>query len=148
MHPEDLLSPAEFQQLLIACKTSRERAMLLLLGGVGLRVSEVAGLKIEDLDIPAAYLYIRPDNSKGKKQRTCILSEAVIEALSNNAENRTSGFVFEGRHSGHISTRQIETILNEIATRAELQTTKSGRKSHYTALAAPQFRYLDTRSRN
>ncbi|MGD0952440.1 MAG: tyrosine-type recombinase/integrase [Methanotrichaceae archaeon] len=127
MHPEDLLSPAEFLQLLIACKTSRERAMLLLLGGVGLRVSEMAALKIEDLDIPAAYLYVRPENGKGEKARTCVLSATVIEALINYIEGRTEGYVFEGRHSGHISTRQIETILDEIATHAGLQNTKSGR---------------------
>ena len=125
MHPEDFLSPTEFGQLIAACRTSREKALLFLLGGVGLRVSEVAGLEISDLDIPANYLYVA---GKGKKSRTCVMSQAVIEAMVEHLQGRTEGFVFVGRHWGHISTRQIETILDEIALRAGIQSTKSGRK--------------------
>lgn len=128
MHPEDFLSPDEFQQLLASCRTSRERALLYVLGGVGLRVSEAAGLEIPDLDVSTGYIYIRAENGKGHKQRTCVLAPPVSEALIEYLQGRSGGYVFEGRQSGHISSRQIETILDEIAARADLQRTKSGRK--------------------
>lgn len=71
---QDFLSPEEFHKLLSASQKERDRTMLLLLGGVGLRVREAASLKIEDLDMPAGYLYVRAEVGKGKKSRTCVLS--------------------------------------------------------------------------
>jgi len=128
MRAEDFLNPEEFHLLLSACQEKRDRTMLMVLGGVGLRVSELAGLKIEDLDMPTGYLYVRPEVGKGKKSRTCVLSDTVIEALNGHIGSRMAGYVFEGRQNGHISTRQIETILDEIAVRAGIQNTRAGRK--------------------
>ena len=50
MHPEDFLSLEEWHCLLKATQSTREAALLWLLGGAGLRVSEVAALKVEHLD--------------------------------------------------------------------------------------------------
>jgi integrase len=50
MHPEDFLSLEEWHRLLAAAPTSREAAILWLMAGCGLRVSEVAALKVEHMD--------------------------------------------------------------------------------------------------
>ena len=50
MHPEDFLSIDEWHALLKAAQSPREAAILWLLGGAGLRVSEVQALKVEHLD--------------------------------------------------------------------------------------------------
>lgn len=121
MRPEDFLSPEEFHQLLAACEDSRENALLMLLAGVGLRVSEVAALKIEDTRPQDGYLYVRQEVGKGKKARTCVVPKAVFEALSIHLQGREKGYVFEGKQDDHISPRQIQRILDDIAIRAQLQ---------------------------
>jgi len=79
MHPEDFLSLDEWHRLLAAATTPREAALLWLMAGCGLRVSEVAALKVEHLDGPGGYLHVV--NGKGGRQRTSILPRSVLEAL-------------------------------------------------------------------
>jgi integrase len=119
MHPEDFLSLDEWHKLLAAASTSREAALLWLLAGCGLRVSEAAALKVEHLDGPGGYLHVV--NGKGGKQRTSILPKPVLDALEVHLQGRTGGYVFEGRDQGHISTRQIQRLLDEAAERAGIQ---------------------------
>ena len=73
MHPEDFLTLEEWHRLLAATPTPRDAAVLWLMAGCGLRVSEAAALKVEHLDSPGGYLHIV--NGKGGKQRTSILPE-------------------------------------------------------------------------
>jgi integrase len=50
MHPEDFLSLEEWHRLLAAAPKKREKALLWLMAGCGLRVSEAVTLKVEHLD--------------------------------------------------------------------------------------------------
>ena len=79
MHPEDFLTLEEWHRLLAAATTPRDAALLWLMAGCGLRVSEAAALKVEHLDSPGGYLHIV--NDKGGMQRTSILPKPVLEAL-------------------------------------------------------------------
>jgi integrase len=54
------------------------------------------------------------------------LHKAVIEALEAYLRVKEKGYVFEGRQDGHISTRQIQRILDDIAGRAGLQDIRKG----------------------
>jgi integrase len=96
------------------------------MAGVGHRVSEAASLRIEDLKPQDGYLFIRPEVGKGKKARTCVLPNAVSESLLAYLQSREKGYIFEGRQGGHISTRQIQRILDDIAERAGLQDVREG----------------------
>ena len=78
MHPEDFLSLEEWHRLLTVAPTTRETALLWLMAGCGLRVSEVAALKVEHLDRAGGYLHVV--NGKGGKQRTSILPKPVQDA--------------------------------------------------------------------
>lgn len=122
MHPEDFLSLEEWHRLLAAAPAPRNAALLWLMAGCGLRVSEVAAMKVEHLDGPGGYLHVV--NGKGGKQRTSILPEPVLDALNAHLQGRDKGYIFEGRDLGHISTRQIQRLLNEAAENAGLQETK------------------------
>jgi integrase/recombinase XerD len=124
MHPEDFLTLKEWHRLLAAAPTPRDAALLWLMAGCGLRVSEVAALKIEHLDGPGGYLHVV--DGKGGKQRTSILPKPVLDALQAHLQWRKSGYIFEGRDQGHISTRQIQRLLNEAAEKAGLQETRPG----------------------
>ena len=125
MHPEGFLSLDEWHRLLAAAPTPREAALLWLMAGCGLRVSEVASLKVEHLDSPGGYLHVV--NGKGGRQRTSILPRSVLEALEAHLQGRAEGYVFEGRDQGHISTRQIQRLLDRAAEEAGLQETRPGK---------------------
>jgi len=92
---------------------------------VGLRVSEVAALKVEHLDGAGGYLHVV--NGKGGKQRTSIFPKPVIDALDAHLQGKDSGYIFEGRDQGHISTRQIQRLLDEAAEKAGLQEIRMGK---------------------
>lgn len=74
------LSPTEVERLLAAPVgedpfACRDRAMLELLYATGLRVSELVGLKLEDLQLDVGYLFAF---GKGSKRRIVPLGEAAI----------------------------------------------------------------------
>lgn len=78
------LSPAEVERLLAAPTGAdplerRDRAMLELLYATGLRVSELVGLRLPDLQLDAGYL--RP-LGKGSKQRIVPLGETAQAELA------------------------------------------------------------------
>ena len=57
MHP-DFLTLEEWHRLLAAARNPRDAALLWLMAGCSLRVSEVAALKVEHLDGPGGYLHV------------------------------------------------------------------------------------------
>jgi len=119
MRPQDFLTRGEFGRLKDACKDERELAIVMTLGGTGMRVNELCNLKIEDLDLDNNYIHI--EIAKGGRPRTVVTPEPAIDALQAYLHGKTSGYVFLGRQSGHISTRQVQRILDGIAKRAGLQ---------------------------
>ena len=125
MHPEDFLSLEEWHILLETASTPREIALLWLLGGVGVRVSEATTLKIEHLDQAGGFIHVV--DGKGGKQRTCIIPRPAAEAIEVYLQGRINGYVFEGRNNGHISSRQVQRLLDKIAEKANLQAIRPGK---------------------
>ena len=68
---------------------SRDRAVLEVLYGCGLRLSEVTGLEIADVDLSHGFLKV---TGKGRKQRIVPLGEPAAEALRNYFEVRRNFF--------------------------------------------------------
>ena len=124
MEPEKFLTPTEFNALLKAAKDDRERCILLLLAGAGLRVGEMTLIRAEDIDLQKGYLHILAANSKSKKPRTVVLLPQVTEAVAKQLAGRSKGWLFPSYREGHISSRQVQNILDGIASRAGLQDVK------------------------
>jgi integrase len=124
MEPEKFLTPAEFTALLKAAKDDRERCFLLLLAGAGLRVGEMTQIQAEDIDFPKGYLHIQAAKSKSKKPRTVVLLPRVVEFVRRQLAGRSKGWLFPSYRGGHISSRQVQNILDGIAKRAGLQEVK------------------------
>lgn len=74
-----ILSREEVKALLGAARTLRHRALLAILYGAGLRVSEVTQLKVADLDARRHVLWVR--QGKGRKDRQTLLSAKLLELL-------------------------------------------------------------------
>jgi integrase/recombinase XerD len=124
MEPEKFLIPAEFNSLLKVAKDDRERCILLLLAGAGLRVGEMTQIKAEDIDFSRGYLHVQAINAKFNKPRTVVLLPQVAEVLQKQLDGRSKGWLFLSYREGHISSRQVQNILDGIATRAGLQEVK------------------------
>jgi integrase/recombinase XerD len=75
-----ILSKAEVKSLLEAPGNLKHRAMLATMYGAGLRVSEVAKLKVSDLDRERRVIWVR--GGKGHKDRQVMLAESLREVLA------------------------------------------------------------------
>jgi integrase len=124
MEPEKFLTHSEFNALIKAAKDDRERCILLLLAGAGLRVGEMTQINAEDIDFNKGYLHVPAINAKFKKPRTVVLLPQVARAISKLLAGRTKGWLFPSYRDGHISSRQVQNILDDIATTAGLQEVK------------------------
>lgn len=73
------LTEEELDMLFRACKSSRDRAMVMVMLRCGLRVAEVAGISLGDIDLRRRRLVIH--DGKGRKGRIVYLSDDVLLAL-------------------------------------------------------------------
>lgn len=73
------LTEEELHVLFRACKSPRDRAMLMLMLRCGLRVAEVAGLSLGDIDLRRRRLFIH--DGKGRKGRVVYVSDDALLAL-------------------------------------------------------------------
>ena len=96
---------------------SRDRAIFELLYGCGVRVSELAGLNLEDLDRTERWLRVR---GKGRKQRQVPLpgkaAEALERYLSERPVVRDEPAVFLNHRRARLSDRGIRGIVKLYAT--------------------------------
>ncbi len=100
----------------------RDRAMLETMYGGGLRVSELVGLNLTDLDRGSKVVRVR---GKGNKQRLCPLHEGVIEAIDRWMEGRAvilakskrpaPEALFLNFRGGRLTTRSVARHLAKYA---------------------------------
>lgn len=97
-------------------KEKRDKAIIELLYGSGLRLMEVVGLSIEDLDLAAAFVTVL---GKGNKQRQVPLGRLCIKALNEWLAEHPSitntGALFPSKNGKPISPRTIQKRLKDIA---------------------------------
>ena len=74
-----ILTREEIQQIFEHASTLKAKTMLMIVYSFGLRVSEVAELKISDIDSKRMQVFVR--QGKGKKDRYTILSKTALETL-------------------------------------------------------------------
>ncbi|MEX0991381.1 MAG: tyrosine recombinase XerC [Actinomycetota bacterium] len=95
----------------------RDRAVLELLYGSGLRVGEVAGLTVGGIDLPRARVRVR---GKGDKVREVPLSDPAVEALAAylrhartfvEKKDPDSEALFFNRKGKPVSTRDLRAML-------------------------------------
>ena len=127
----DVLSHAEVTRLVespddthIMCW--RDRAMLEVLYGAGLRVSELTGLTLTDLDLDEGLLLVF---GKGGKQRLVPIGGAAVRALRRYLSGvrgqldrgRSAGHVFLNARGEPISRQSVWNLVKAAARRAGVQ---------------------------
>lgn len=86
---ENLLSVYDIQVLYNTCETMRERAMLGLLYGCGLRRLEAQRLNVTDVHFRSSMLYVR--EGKGGRKRSIPISRSVLKDLKDYYYNERPG---------------------------------------------------------
>ncbi|HMQ09732.1 MAG TPA: tyrosine-type recombinase/integrase [Oligoflexia bacterium] len=107
----ELLYQAKFKE-----KTqTRDKAILELLYGSGLRVSELVALNWLDIDLKTAEVKVL---GKGKKQRIIPISKPALEHLlemRNQKASQTVSSVFNNMRGQRLTTRGVFYVLNQLA---------------------------------
>lgn len=106
----------EVMALLRAASNPRDRALVVLLYGAGLRVSEVVGLELGSIYLDAGLIRVL---GKGNKERVVPIGQEVIDAVRRYIEEdrpkrlggKTSDHLFPGRGGRGKLTRQAAFAL-------------------------------------
>ncbi len=103
----------------------RDRAILEVLYGAGLRVSEVANLDVHDLDLANRQVRV---TGKGDKTRICLFGDPGRDALRRYLEDGRPSLVtgaqaalFVNRSGGRLTARSIQTIVRNAGMQAALR---------------------------
>lgn len=90
----------------------KHKAILTLTYSVGLRVSEIINLKIQDIDSKRMLIHIK--NAKGKKDRIVPLSKTVLELLREYwKEYKPTNYLFNGQSSEKYSVGSCQKIYKK-----------------------------------
>jgi len=103
-----VLSPDEITRLIAGAKNLYHRTILLTLYGAGLRRSELAHLKVCDID--SQRMVLRVEQGKGGRDREVPLSPTLLTALREYYRwMRPQTYLFPGTHNGWRADRPITT---------------------------------------
>jgi integrase/recombinase XerD len=121
-----VLSRDEVARLLNATTSLKHQAALSVAYGAGLRVGEVAMLKVRDID--SERMLLRVERGKGGRYRNAMLSPDLLNLLRQWWQDghrqgvlHREGWLFPGQHAlKPISTRQLYRVVVEAAQAAEI----------------------------
>lgn len=114
-----VLGREEVRRFLEALPTPKHRAIAFVLYSTGLRVSECARLKVEDIDVELAQIHVR--QGKGRKDRYVMLSPVLEGVLAEYMKTeRPHDWLFPAGHRRDrpITVRTIQRQISHAARRA------------------------------
>ena len=117
------IGAVDMEKLRKACKNEKERAIIEVFYSTGCRVSELAHLKISDIDFNSKEVHLF---GKGKKHRTSYLNARAIVALQAywDARKGESQYVICASRQPYdrpLSVREYERKLKELKNRAGVE---------------------------
>lgn len=116
----EYITPDEAQRLLQACSNVKHKAIIMLLYGCGLRVSEVINLKPSHID--SSRMVIQIIQGKGKKDRLVQLPEKTLALLRQYyLAYRPKVYLFNGQFDLQYSERSINQFLKKYAALAGIK---------------------------
>lgn len=117
------LSDEEQEMIICACDNERDRAIIDVLSGTGMRVSELVSLDRSDVDFNTGELIVF---GKGSKERYCFLTGKAKVHLKWYLDSRTDDnpalFVTAKEPHTRITKNGIEYVLRHIAKRTGIET--------------------------
>jgi len=97
----------------------RDKAILEFLYSTGARVSELVGLKIEDIDLIGGITKV---SGKGRKERLLPIGEPAILAIKSYLDKRKDNcpYLFINRRFTKLSDRAVRNIINKFINKASV----------------------------
>lgn len=113
------LNKDEVKKILGVVENLKHKAILSLLYGCGLRLSELINLEINNIDSKNGVINIY--QAKGKKDRQVMLPQTVLPLLRDYFKLcRPKLFLFEGQSGLQYSPRSVQIVLKEAAAKAKI----------------------------
>jgi integrase len=116
------ISPAEFEALIDSVK-GRDRLIIKLLAGTGLRISELTRLKKSDLDLDDRLIRLQAHKTKARKYRDVVIPAPLVPELRRWVKSFDhSEYVFPGQGiATPMAASRVRQIVHEGAMRADIQ---------------------------
>jgi site-specific recombinase XerD len=109
----------DIKKIFNATTNLKHNTMLKLCYGMGLRLSEIINLKIEDIDSQNMQVFI--EKSKGKKDRYVNLPQTILGQLREYyKEYRPKKYLFEGQTGGQYSRRSAQQVFKNALQKAKI----------------------------
>lgn len=106
------ISPRDMKKLFEATTNLKHNTLLRLCYGMGLRVSELVGLKLAHIDSGTMQVHIV--RGKGKKDRYVNLPESILAQLRMYVkEYKPKEYLFEGQYGGPYTARSAQTVFKQ-----------------------------------
>ncbi len=104
------LNAREIKKIINSTENIKHRLIIKLCYGMGLRVSEIVALKVEDIDSSAMKVLIA--QAKGKKDRYVNLPDSILSELREYYKiYRPKKYLFEGSGSEQYSKRSAQSVF-------------------------------------
>jgi integrase/recombinase XerD len=120
-HIPTVLTKEEIKKLFSVVSNKKSKLMLTLIYAIGLRVSELTNLKVEDLNFNEKIGHVR--QGKGRKDRVFNIPENLFEELKKQVTSQKENnqeYLFSGS-KGNLSTRNIQKIVTNATKKAEIE---------------------------
>ncbi|MCF8278475.1 MAG: tyrosine-type recombinase/integrase [Flavobacteriales bacterium] len=113
------ISPKDVKKLFDSTPNLKHNTMLKLCYGMGLRVSEIVGLKVTHID--SGNMQVLIERGKGKKDRYVNLPESLLAQLREYfKEYRPKEYLFEGQYGGQYSSRSAQNVFKSAIKKAKI----------------------------
>lgn len=115
-----VLSKSEIKTILKLTENIKHKTILATIYGLGLRISELIALKINDIDSDRMLVHIY--NSKGKKDRIVMLPVSLLTLLRIYFKTyKPNCYLFEGQKGAMYSTSSVRKILKASVNKANIK---------------------------
>jgi len=114
-----VLSKNDIAKLFSRVDNPKHLLMLKLCYGMGLRVSEIANLKIANIDSQRMLVHI--ENAKGKRDRYVTLPSSILDDLRSYYRiYRPKVYLFEGQYGGQYAIRSVQSVFKIAMQKAKI----------------------------
>jgi integrase len=117
--PVHVLTPAEINEVLAACRKPRDLAVIRLMLSSGLRRSEVCRLDIEDVDVKSRTVTVK--RGKGGKARVAVIDDDTAKEVWRMLRDRAaepSSPLFLGQSGNRLTPDGLNQLVTRISARS------------------------------
>lgn len=114
------LTLSEVKRMIDVVDNKKHLCIIKMLYGAGLRLGELLGLKLTDINSENMLIYIR--KGKGNKDRVVMLSETLLKDLREYFKiYKPQEYLFEGQGGGAYTDKSVQNVVKNTALKAGIK---------------------------